>query len=455
MGTYSNAFLNNAGQVSLEATLFSAGTNNRALFSDAGGTLTALAVINTGSPAGPDYLSFNELALADDGVSAFVTRTAAGDAHVTGDGTAVTLLVGAPPPLLAGMPLVDRVSTPALSSTGRLFSPARLEQGTGTPVVTVLNDTLIWDDQNGVVAREGEPAQDHAPGVTYSHLTGRVVCNDAGDIAFSGNLTGAGAARTALWSGKTNALTVLARRSDTAPGTGGAEFGTFYSESISPNGSVLFRGGLRFGGAVTSANNEGLWSNRNGSLELAVREDDLAPCESPEVRFGRFGMMSIDDDGTIFFHAFLKGVGVNSANDGSIWRSAPDGSLHLIARESYVANNTDGAQYASINPVASNNTGGVAFFARLVTDIGDTTSKNNAGVWRARNASETVPELIMRRGDTVTIGGANERVTLVEISEVANAVGGTGGYGRVLNAAGAAVITMSLTSRNGGVFIVP
>jgi hypothetical protein len=396
------------------------------------------------------------MAIADDGISAFAATTTPGDSHNTDSGSSTTLLVNAPPPSLAGSPLVRALSTPALSGGGELFSPVSLLIGSGTPAVTVLNDTLLWSSNIGLVAREGEPAQDQPPGVDYSHLYPRVVANDVSEIAFAGNLSGAGSANAAVWSGSPTALSVVAQKGDVANGTGGETFNSFYAESISPTGTVVIRAGLKFvSGVVTTANNEGLWSDRSGSLELVAREDDLAPCEQPDVRFGRFDAMFLDSSGGIVFFAYLKGLGVNSSNDGSAWRSDADGRLHLIAREGTIANNTDAAVYGQIDVAAANNTGGVLVFARLVSGLGDTTSTNNVGLWKDSGAADATPLLVMRRSDTVTLGGIDRTVNLLGVDYVTNAVGGTGGFGRVLNDSGTAVLTLSLSGNNGGVFTLP
>ena len=452
MFAYSQAFLNNSAEVVFEATVSGAGSSNVGVFSNAGG-LASLGVKNSASPAGPNYLAFKELALADDGIASFAARTTAGDAHVTDSGASTTLQVGSELPGIAASPLVSSLFQAALDGSGDLFSPASLLRGSGTPVATANDDTLIWSSTIGLVAREGDPAADLPTGVSYGHLSSRVVANDGPEVAFAGNLLGGpGGANAAVWSGSPTAPTVVARKGDIAPATGGNTFASFQAESISPTGTVVIRASLALAsGSVTPANNTGLWSDRSGSLALVAREDDLAPCEQPDVRFDRFDSMFIDSSGKIVVVAFLKGAGVTSANDASVWRSDADGSLHLIAREGQNANSTDGSVFAQLNVVAANDTCGVLISARLVNGIGDTVTANNIGVWRDDGAADPALVLVIRKGDTL----GESTVNSVNIDYVANAVGGTGGYGRVLNNGGTAVMRLSLSGGSSGVFTLP
>ena len=462
--SYSNAFLNNSEDVLMIAAMSGAGTNNLGVFSNASGSFESLGVKNSASPTTSDYLAFKELAIGDGGIASFAARTTDGDAHVTDNGTATTLQVGSPPPGLSGDPLVGFLHQPALDGGGDLFSPANLRIGSGTAgsEVTGNDDTLIWSSAlgTGLVAREGDPAADLPVGIDYGHLFKRVVANDDAQIAFAGNLRGGpGATNAAVWSGAPSSLTVYSQKGDTAPGTGGALFNSFQAESISPTGAVVNRASLKLAsGLVSSANNSGMWSDRSGSLELVVREDDVAPCLPPEsdARFDRFEAMFIDSEEDIVFFAFLKGTAVTSANDGSVWRSrAADGSLELIAREGDLANNTDGGVYASINVAAANDTGGVLIYARLVTGIGETVTANNIGIWRDNGTTDPAPVLVVRKSDTLVVGGLSRTVTGLVVDYVTNAAGGTGGYGRVFNDSGTAVMRLALTGVGAGVFTLP
>ena len=136
---------------------------------------------------------------------------------------------------------------------------------------------------------------------------------------------------------------------------------------------------------------------------MVVREGDLAPCLPTQwMAFDRFTTLSIGDDGSVCFFAYLKDAtnlpAVNSTNDGSLWRWK-GGELQLIAREGDLANNTDGAQIGQIGTFAASGTGGVVYSVSYVRGTGDTTVVNRDGVYLDRGVSDPAPELILRRGD--------------------------------------------------------
>jgi len=449
--TYQRAFLNNSGQVLLEATLSGAGINNSGVFTNVNGGLQSIGIKNAASPAGPDYLAFKNHSLSDDGVAAFGARTTGGDVHNTDTGASTTLQVGMTPPGLAGDPLTRAIFQPALGGDGQLFSPVSLTLGSGAPAIGVNADTVIWSSDDGAVAREGEPAQDLPAGIDYGHLFSRVVSNENNEVAFSGNLIGGGAGSAAVWSGPAANLSVVARRGDSAPG---GTFASFAAESISPSGDIAFRGKLAIGGGVLSANNECIWTNRNGAVQLVAREGAAAPCiDETGVFFDRFGTLIIGSDGSITFLAYLKGETISSANDCGIWRSDSDGAVHLVAREADEANNTDGSVYQTLQAVAANNNGGALFFALLKNGIGDTETKNNFGAWLDRGEDDPAPQLIVRKSDTFEFAPKDERTILsIGFDYVDNGVGGTGGYGRTLNDSAELLLKLTLNGGVSGVF---
>ena len=152
---------------------------------------------------------------------------------------------------------------------------------------------------------------------------------------------------TALFSGPAGgALTMVAREGDTPPGLpAGVGFFRFHGESVNGAGDVAFRTDLS-GTGITSMNNETLWTNAGGGLQLIAREGEVAPClPTDDVAFDRFTTLFMRDDGQVCFFAYLRDAGatmaVHSGNDGSIWRfDSSTGDLHLIAREGDTANNT-------------------------------------------------------------------------------------------------------------------
>jgi len=449
--TYNHAFINDSGTAIVEAALLGSGNNIALYEADDSGLLSVLAVKGGPADSKVTFINFDHLAIADDGTSSFAARLNAGSAHVTNDGTvgAIATFVDAP-----GTTAVPRVlHKPASSGEDDLYSPVNLTLGVGG--VTVFDDTGIWStDTGGAIVREGGAAPGLA-GVTYGQVAGRVVSNSNSEIAYTTNLAGAGAGSAAVWSGDAGTLALVAQKAATAPGTGGAVFSKFSAESIGEGGDVAFRAILQAQtGLVTSTNNEGLWTNRSGALELIAREGDVAPClPTTDALFGRFTDLYVAEDGTVCFFSFLTGPGVNSGNDGSFWRSEPDGTIHLVVREGDEANNTDGSAIARIDTISCNNQGGVIYVAALVNGIGDTVVVNNLGLW-VDKGPELTAELVLRKSDTFDLEKEERIVTAIGFDYTTNAFGGTGGYGRIINDSGDALLKLSLDGNLSGLFVL-
>ena len=105
--------------------------------------------------------------------------------------------------------------------------------------------------------------------------------NAAGQVAFSGRLTGPGVTTNnsaGVWSGLPGQLEIVARGGDQAPGTpAGTEFSSFGPPVINHSGHVAFRATLA-GIGLTSKNSGGIWSDGDGELTLIARDGSQAPC---------------------------------------------------------------------------------------------------------------------------------------------------------------------------------
>ena len=90
------------------------------------------------------------------------------------------------------------------------------------------------------------------------------------------------------------------------------------------------------GSGVDSTNDAGIWSEGSGSLALVARSGDHAPGTPSGVNFSqlRYHLMFavLNDAGQIAFFASLTGSGVDSTNDLGIWATDRTGALQLIAR---------------------------------------------------------------------------------------------------------------------------
>ncbi|MPY70038.1 MAG: hypothetical protein GEU92_08120 [Alphaproteobacteria bacterium] len=255
------------------------------------------------------------------------------------------------------------------------------------------------------VALTGHPAPGTAEPFDYLATAGSV--NNAGQAAFNGYT----ATTEGVWSEGGGSLAPVALAGDAAPGTGGAAFEYFDIPVINDSGKVSVGGYLddgRFGhftnasgslakvavtgdaapgtassfdyidaapfnnagrsvfGAVLASGEEGLWSDRSGSLaKIAVTGDAAAGTASSfEYLIDEYPV--INDSGTIAFSAILAN------GDEGVWRD--DGTQAKVAVTGDAAAGTANNFTYVLGPTI-NNAGQVAFIAGL-DDIG-----GNEGIW--------------------------------------------------------------------------
>jgi hypothetical protein len=309
---------------------------------------------------------------------------------------------GAAPGTEPGVVYSGLIDNPVLNSAGQTAFTSEL---TGSGVYST-NNTGIWSQTSGtlnLILRKGDAAPDTEPGVVYSGLSDPKF-NDAGQLAFSGSLTGPGVGITndrGIWSGASGSLSLVTREGDAAPGTdpGVVFFGYSADLLFNQAGQTAFKIGLA-GPGVDSSNNFGIWSEGSGSLSLVAREGHAAPGTDPGVVYSdlQSNHPVLNSAGQMAFRGVLTGSGVDGTNDMGIW-SGGGGSLSLVAREGGAAPGTDpGVVYGNFmnimnNPVL-NGAGQIAFWGAITgPGVG---MANDAGIWSGGAGSLS---LVMREGD--------------------------------------------------------
>jgi hypothetical protein len=239
---------------------------------------------------------------------------------------------------------------------------------------------------------------DIAPGTsgqTFGSLLDPVI-NSAGHIAFFSSLDGGG---WGIWSNRSGTLSLIAGSWSQAPSM---PTGVLFLQPIFPvlndDDRVLFFGGLVTGGDITTSNDTGLWSDTSGSMQLVIREGDVAPGTSSGVLFGQFDTNSyvLNADGRIAFLGRLTGTDVTTANDVGIWATDASGEIQLIAREGNQLEVTpgdtrtikelmffSGTGNADSRPSGFNDAGQLAYWARF-TD-------NSEGLFVSYRVAESIP----------------------------------------------------------------
>jgi hypothetical protein len=185
-----------------------------------------------------------------------------------------------------------------------------------------------------LLAREGDIAPGYSGNVRYRWIhEEEMAINAAGSVAFRAELGGANFFYgDSIWTNRSGSLQKVAAERDPAPDTN-SSFALIQSPTIGANGSIAFRASIHTEGGtgVTEHDDSGIWSDRSGQLSLVAREGSLAPGMPSGVKFGHlFSWIDVADG--IAFPARVSGTNVNKLNDDCIW-SDGFGTLNLIARE--------------------------------------------------------------------------------------------------------------------------
>jgi hypothetical protein len=189
-----------------------------------------------------------------------------------------------------------------------------------------------WTPGGGTVliVSQGQAVPPGTPGTASFGALQFPALNNAGDIAFFDNASGG-----RHWVRNPNGTYRLAARIGVhAPGTpAGINFSAL-NESFQLNSAGHIATWARVAGpGVDSTNNEGIWAEQFGGLNLVARVGDLAPGTPAGVQFTDLNQLSLNAAGQVAFTGTVGGPGITQFNDRGIWAQQPDGTLKLIVRE--------------------------------------------------------------------------------------------------------------------------
>jgi hypothetical protein len=283
-------------------------------------------------------------------------------------------------------------SSPSLNDAGEVAFSANLS-GAG---VTAETDTGIFTS-GALVAREG----DVAPGTGGSVFSAwpfsvLPMLNNAGEVAFRSNFAGAGGDGQAIF----RSDTLVARTGDAVPGSGGAVLtGFLFSPQLNDAGEVAFSAHLT-GAGVTDENDFAIFADG----AIVVRKGDAAPGVGGAVLDTLFSALALNDAGEVAFRARLSGAGVTDENDTGIFTSGA-----LVARTGDAAPGAGGAVFDSFGLIDGtgfelNDLGETAFSA-LLGGAG-VTEANDRALFATRGG---VLDMILREGDLLDLGGGELR----------------------------------------------
>lgn len=182
------------------------------------------------------------------------------------------------------------------------------------------------------IVETGHPAPGTSSGVFYTSL-GLPRINNACQLAFQAYLAGMSVNETndqGVWSERLGQLNLVARKGDPAPGTApNMVFNWFREPALGGSGHIAFRANLIETGVEVS-NHQSIWSDGTNALRLVAKVGDPAPGLDPNTHFGHLFDPSINADGRVLFSSYLAGTEDNSGD--SIWATDADGDPELILR---------------------------------------------------------------------------------------------------------------------------
>ena len=343
----------------------------------------------------------------------------------------------------AGLPegdLYETLNSPAVAPDGQsFFTGGRPDDGFDSYAKG------LWTDRTGdvtLLVMPGDPAPDTQDGL-FANVETPTPGADGGFI-FRGSFRPEGSADPAaqgLWHEIQGTLEALALAGNPAPGT----TGTFKAFAAQPTRNSASAAAFR---ATLDTNNteadEGVWSDRTGSLGLLVREGDAAPgiadatigTISPHIR--------MNEAGDIAFRCTLLGTGTDA--NGAIYLAHADGSFTLIAQEGdIIADEVESVVIASLGDPLLDAQGQLLFRAHLAGESVLPTTNDALLAFDAQGAVYS----IVREGEQFDPDGSGMR-TIKSIAVDTSAVD----RGRTpLDDAGRVGFALSFTDNTFGAFV--
>ena len=181
------------------------------------------------------------------------------------------------------------------------------------------------------------------PGVSVLEA-GELSTNQAGDVFFSGQLTGPGVMPddpyALLKYSDDGGLEVLLREGEAVDGFAlGTVFsrensqGPFTKFSANNLGQVVLETDLRGGQITPPTRRILLLLNEDGEQQVLARIGEEVPGTVPGVEYSLLYTSDINEQGQIFFRAQLSGDGVDISNDRALFAMDTDGVVKMLLRE--------------------------------------------------------------------------------------------------------------------------
>jgi len=463
--SYGIPSINNQGQVAFRANVVNC-VHDFGVWSERTGSLAAVSVQAQAAPGTTDgavFSSMNDPVINDAGHTAFRVYLVGGTVNpsnnfgiwsdIGGHLTKIAREGDAVAAELGGSTVLSIGDLPKISSSDRVAFVASLtgsdfEGGVGSGIIS------YTDGNVESVATSGQQAPGTSAGTTFAGFNPGIPVVGSNQLIFNGELNGAGVDGTHLngiWTVNNGSTSLLVRQGDMAPGLSpSTTFKSFSKGQININGHAMFSAALD-GTGYNSSNDNGIWTNRSGSLHLIVSEQQSAIGTSgdPVVIESFIERPILNNKDDIAYIANLEGF----ANlDHGIWVDRVSGT-ELIARMRDQAPGTvNGVVFNGFSDLSMNDNGQVLFRANLSGTSID--SINNAGYW-ATDTDGTL-QLLVREGDVVDLDDDPDTEllkTIISVTSVSNASTAIGGGQRSFNNQGDFVFRAEFADGTEGILV--
>jgi hypothetical protein len=440
--TFGNPSINNLRNIAFQSTMAFTGanaSNNSGIWVTKNGSLVLAVRAGTAAPGGGVFAKFGDPQLNNDGRIAFTATLQTGVQGVTAanangiwqispEGTlSLVARAGTAAPGTGGALFSGFTSMVLPDTKGPIFTATLTTNGTA---VTTANNSGLWATNNAssvvLVARKG--AQPTPTLTSFSIFNAEAGRNgQTRHFGNNGNLlltaqfgTGpVGFHKVSYPAFTISSASPAVANLSVAPGAGGARFSLLGNPIMNSAGAFAFSGSLSGNGVLTTTNS-GIWLyGSNGVGAQVVRTGQGAPS-----------------------------AGVTATNAAGIWTADSSGTVQQVVRAGSSAPGVSGAVFSTFTQLAYPNEAGVVFVATMATGPGGISASNNVGLWATEAPGDT-PELIVRKGDSFTVGSSPKTVSDIQIF---NPSPSTAGSGRHMNALGDLVFKITFTDGSSGLF---
>jgi hypothetical protein len=429
------------------------------------GTTSLAAGIGLSAPDGAVFSGIGEPILDDArrmtfagflkiGFGAFAASNSAGIWQVASNGT-ILKIARAGENAAGAIGAVFSTFNKFAAGNGGVAFTATLASGTST--VNSTNNTGLWAQNSSgslvLVARTGaSPTPTLRNFTIFTAETGQNSqsrhFNALGDLVLMATFgNGSTGIYRATKSGNftLNATSPVVAIGSAVPGVTGGNFTSLGNPIINSAGDIAFRATFS-GNGVSSGNNTGIFRySSNGTGALVVRTG----VASGNQTFQSLSAPLLNNAKDIAFTgALVAGGNVTSSNANGIWTIGSNGTLTKIFRSGDSAPGVVGATFASFSQLAFPANGGIIFAATLATGSGGVSTTNNQGVWAASTSSAN-PKLVVRTGNSLSVGGAGRTISSFDFFSASSV---TEGVGRTINSDGDIILKLNFTDKSSGLF---